>query len=157
AVMLLLALSATAIYVFQTHYAEKPVQIISGERGVLADVTPDDSEISAAKARLGDSGLIAYYACTLDSVTQAQRAREMSDMAASLGLAYKVYNANNDATLQAAQLKSAKSDGVTAVILCPLDITMLGDSINALKTANIPLAYLSLVDDSYYGVKEDNN
>ncbi len=155
--MLLLALTATAIYIFQTRYIEKPVQIISGERGVLADVTPNDSEISAARARLGDSGFIAYYACTLDTMTQAQRAREMSDMAAAFGLAYKVYNANNDAALQAAQLKSAQSDGATAVVLCPLDINLLSDSISALKAANIPLAYLTLVDNTYYGVKQDTN
>ncbi|HVU10591.1 MAG TPA: sugar ABC transporter substrate-binding protein, partial [Phototrophicaceae bacterium] len=136
---------------------EKPVQIISGERGVLVDVTPNDSEISAARARLGDNGFIAYYACTLDTVTQAQRAREMSDMAAAFGLAYKVYNANNDAATQAAQLKRAQSDGATAVILCPLDINLLGDTINTLKAANIPLAYLTLVDSGFYGVKQDSN
>jgi len=154
--MIVLTVGAIAIFGARSHVPDKPVWIAAGIHGTIADVTPNDSEIAAAKARLGDKGLIAFLACTLDNVTQATRAREMGDMAAAYGLAYKVYNANNDASTQVTQFEQARLDGAKAVILCPLNTTALNDSIQSLKAANIPLAYITLFDNPY-GVQQDSS
>ena len=54
-------------------------------------------------------------------------------MAATFGLAYQVYNADNDAYTQVTQFEQARLDGARAFILCPLDTDMLTDSIKALQ------------------------
>ena len=91
--MILLTMGATGLYIPPIGPFDPPVQILAGARGTLDDVTPDDAEIAAAQARLGDTGFIAYLACSMDNVSQATRAREMGDMAAAFNLSYQYYNA----------------------------------------------------------------
>jgi ABC-type sugar transport system substrate-binding protein len=158
AILLMLVLTAAAVALItpQLRPVDMPVQIVAGAHGTLADVTPSNDEIAAARERLGAEGFIAFLACTLDNVTQATRAREMGDMAAAFGLAYRVYNANNDAYTQVTQFEQARLDGARAFILCPLDPSLLMDSIDSLQAANIPLAYVTLLNHPY-GVKLDSN
>ena len=56
---------------------------------------------------------------------------------------------NNDAYTQVTQIEQARLDGAKAIILCPLDETMLADSIQTLRDDNIPLAYTTLFDTAY--------
>ncbi|MFN8563510.1 MAG: substrate-binding domain-containing protein [Anaerolineae bacterium] len=158
AVGLMLALTILALVVVNSRSvpADVPVRMTAGAAGTLADVTPDSSEIAAAQARLVSQGFIAYLACTLDNVTQATRAREMGDMATSFGMAYHVYNANNDANTQILQIDQARAEGARAVILCPLDPDLLDESINTLRANNIPLVYTTVFDHPY-GVKLDSS
>ena len=158
AILLMIVLTVGAMVVFrpQTRATDLPVKITVGAHGTIANVTPSDDEIATAKARLGDKGFIAFLACTLDNVTQATRAREMGDMAAAFGLAYKVYNADNDPYSQVTQFEQARLDGAKAVILCPVNSSAINDSINSLQKANIPLTYITLYDNPY-GVQQDSN
>jgi ABC-type sugar transport system substrate-binding protein len=132
------------------------VQIKTGVHGVLADVTPNDTEITAARARLGETGFIAYLACTFDNVSQATLARQMSDMAGALGMPFEAYDGANDSYTQITQIEQARVEGAKAIILCPLDQQMLSDTISSLQEANIPLVYTTLMNNAY-GVKEDSN
>jgi len=154
--MTLLTVGAMALIVPQRTPANLPVQIVAGERGTLDDVIPNESEYEAARARLGENGFVAFLACTLDSVSQVTRAREMGDMLAVHNLAYRFYDANNDSGTQLRQIEQARLEGAKAIILCPLETTMLNASIDSLQAANIPLAYITLFDHPY-GVKLDSN
>ena len=154
--MIVLTVGAVAMFGSQPRSAVTPVLIKLGAQGTLADVTPTEAEIAAARARLGDNGFIAFLACTLENVTQATRAREMGDMAATFGLKYEVYNAENDANTQITQFEQARLDGAKAFILCPVDTTSINGSINSLQAANIPLSYITLYDNPY-GVQQDSN
>lgn len=154
--MTLLTIGAMAIIIPQRAPANLPVQIAAGEHGTLNDVIPTDSEIEAARARLGNNGFVAFLACTLDSVSQVTRAREMGDMLAANNLDYRFYDANNDAGTQLRQIEQARLEGAKAIILCPLETTMLTSSIDSLRAANIPLAYITLFNHPY-GVKLDSN
>jgi ABC-type sugar transport system substrate-binding protein len=137
-------------------YVEKPVTITTGAHGTLDDVTPTDADLAAAKVRLGDKGFIAFLACSMDTLSMVTRAREMGDMAQALGLAYRFYDAKNDAYTQVTLIEQARVEGAKAIILCPLDPDLLSDSIDALQAANIPLTYITLFDHPY-GVKLDSN
>ena len=156
ALMIVLTVGAVAVFTPQLRPEDRPILINSGARGTLTDVELNEEEIAAARARLGDSGFIAFMACTEDTLSQATRAREMGDMAGAFGLAYKVYDANNDAYTQITQFEQARTDGAKAFIVCPLNLQMLVEPIGALQKANIPVAYITLLD-TIYGVKQDSN
>ncbi len=133
-----------------------PIQIVASAHGTLDDVTPSEADIAAAQQQLGGDGFIAYLACTYSNVSQMTRAREMSDMLTQLGLAYRVYNAENDTYTQVTQIEQARLDGARAIILCPLGTDVLTNSIKSLAESHIPLTYITLFDNPY-GVKEDSS
>jgi len=66
--------------------------ILAGERGTAAAVAPTDEELRRAQQRVGTAHFIAFVTCTLESQTQATRAREMAERAASYGLRFEVYD-----------------------------------------------------------------
>jgi ABC-type sugar transport system substrate-binding protein len=156
ALVLMLAAGVGAVIVARQPAATPPVQIVSGERGTLTNVTPTQQEIDAARARLGSNGFIAFLACELDSISQVTRAREMGDMAAAFELDYRFYNAANDPLMQIRQIEQARLEGAKAIILCPVDSDLLDDSIDSLQEGNIPLTYITLFDHPY-GVKQDSS
>jgi ribose transport system substrate-binding protein len=80
----------------------------------------------------------------------------MGDMATAYGLAYRVYNPENDPTEQIKEIEQARLEGAKAFVLCPLENNMLNNSISALRAANIPLVYITMFDHPY-GVKQDSN
>ncbi len=133
-----------------------PIQIVASAHGTIDDVTPTEDDIAAAQQQLGSDGFVAFLACTYSNVSQMTRAREMGDMLAQMGLAYRVYNAENDTYTQVTQIEQARLDGARAIILCPLGTDVLTDSIKSLEESHIPLTYITLFDNSY-GVKEDSS
>ena len=151
-----LGLIVAAASILQNHPPDLSFTIIAGANGVLADVTPSESEIAAAKARLGDEGIIAFLACRLDNVSSAERARVMSDMAADMEMGFKVYDGNNDIYTQLTQIEQARLEGAKAIILCPLDPTLLVDAVDSLQSERIPLTYITLFNHPY-GVKLDSS
>ncbi len=154
--LVLLIATVTALVKPQIEQAQPAVKIIANAHGTIDDIAPTEAEINEAQERLGSEGFIAFLACTYSSVSQVTRAREMGDIAAAMGLAYRVYNAENDAYTQVTQIEQARLDGARAIILCPLDTALLTDSILSLKTSNVPLTYITLFDNAY-GVKEDSS
>ena len=156
ALLILLIAILSLVIAPQIKNTPPPIQIIASAHGTLDDVLPSEAEIAAAQQQLGSDGFVAYLACTYSNVSQMTRAREMSDMLAQMGLAYRVYNAENDIYTQVTQIEQARLDGARAIILCPLGTDVLTDSINSLEKSHIPLTYITLFDNPY-GVKEDSS
>jgi serine/threonine protein kinase/ABC-type sugar transport system substrate-binding protein len=125
--------------------------ILAGQSADWTDSKPTAAEISAAQRRL-NGGFIAYLACTRASEYHAALAREISDLAAGYGLSLRIYDGNGDDYTQLTQVDTARSDGAKAIILCPLDITLLVESLVAVDTANLPLVIFGSNMPSYGGV-----
>jgi ABC-type sugar transport system substrate-binding protein len=131
--------------------------ILGGVRGVAADVIPTTNDLNVAKRVLGDSGFIAFIACSLDSEFQATRAREMNDFAAEYGVAYRVYDSEGDGHRQVSQIERARLDGATAFIICPLDSDLLTPALEALQQAAIPVVFITLYKPGYGLMLDSDN
>lgn len=121
-------------------------------QGTAEQATPTEAEIALAQATTGTSRFIAYLACTRDTEYHAAQAREMADFAAVYDLAYRVYDAGSEAYRQVTQIDAARTDGAALLIICPLDITLLHDSLSSAQQAGIPLIFFSSGIDNYGGV-----
>jgi serine/threonine-protein kinase len=133
-------------------FTPPPATIIPDQRAPAAEAVPSDQEIALAKAHLGNNGFIAYIACTLDSEFHAGLAREIRDFASAYGLNFRVYDAQSDPYKEITAIERARSDGVTALIVCPLDATLLGDSLTSVQKAGMPLVTFGEDMPSYGGV-----
>ncbi len=125
--------------------------VVAGDRGVSSEMVPTNDEIQRAAARLGDS-FIAYVACNQTSEYHATQAREMRDFASRYGLDFRIYDANNDPYSQVTQIERARADGASALIVCPLDISLLDQSLRSVQQANMPLVMMQSNIESYGGV-----
>ncbi|MDZ4764450.1 MAG: protein kinase [Chloroflexota bacterium] len=130
-----------------------PPTIIADARGRAAEVVPTDAEIALAQRRVGDDGFLAYAACNQTSEYHATQAREMGDFARAYGLAYRIYDSNNDSYDQLTQLERARSDGASALIICPLDDSLIAEALTSIQSAGLPLILMSSSIDSYGGVR----
>lgn len=131
--------------------------VLAASSGSYDSAAPSPTEITRAQALLGKSGFIAYIACSLDSQFQATRAREMSDLAESYGLSYRVYDSDNDPYSQLMIIERARLDGARALILCPLKPSLLADSLRSVESANLALVLTNRLDNAYGGVMLDSN
>lgn len=120
--------------------------------GSSANAIPIGDEVVIAERVLGERGFIAYIACTQDSEYHATQAREMHDLAEEYGLDLRVYDAALDPYRQITLLERARTDGARALIICPLDISLLHDSLSAAEEAAVPLVFLASGIPSYGGV-----
>lgn len=116
-------------------------------------VVPSQSEIRNAQTALGDKGFIAYVTCTQSTDYHAKQAREMSELAANYGLAYRTYDSNEDDYQQVTLIERARTDGAKAIILCPLNAQLLVDTLTAIEKAHVPLVLLTSDMPNYGGVK----
>lgn len=131
--------------------------VIARSSGSFEVAEPTVAEIARAQAKLGETGFIAFIACSLDSQFQATRAREMSDFAEGYGLPYRVYDSGNDAYIQLTIIERARLEGSRAIILCPLKPSLLADSLRSLRSAGIPFVLTNAIRDGYGGVMLDLN
>ncbi|MDL1901980.1 substrate-binding domain-containing protein [Anaerolineae bacterium CFX9] len=125
--------------------------VLEGEVELGETAIPSSEEIALASARLG-SGFIAYMACNRTSEYHARQAREMGDFAARYGLSYRVYDSNNDAYTQLTEIERARSDGASALIICPLDLALIDEALRSAQDAGLPLVFLSSGNENYGGV-----
>ncbi|MDX2162869.1 MAG: protein kinase [bacterium] len=102
-----------------------------------------ESEIAAAQQRVGESGFIAYIACTLQSETQAVRVREMTEHAARYTIPVRAYDSQASEYRHIAQIERAHAEGAAAVVLCPVS-AYAGEAIAAALDAQIPVILLGL-------------
>lgn len=132
--------------------------ILQGESGPAAEFSiPKEDEIAAARAYLGDGGFIAYLACTRDSEFHATLARAMHDLATRYQLRLEVYDPQTDNYRQVTQIEQARSDGARALILCPLDVELLSESLKSVESAGLPLVIFGDNIPSYGGVLMGGN
>ncbi|MBI5960162.1 MAG: substrate-binding domain-containing protein [Chloroflexi bacterium] len=126
--------------------------VILGEQGKAEEAIPTEAEIERAQRKLGADGFIAYIACTLSTEYHVTQAREMGDFAAAYELAYRIYDSNADAYSQLTQIEKARADGAKALIICPLDPTLLDRPMQSVQQAGIPLVFMHSDIPSYGGV-----
>ena len=113
---------------------------------------PAPAEISQAVRAVGDRGFIANIACTQDSEYHATQAREMRDLALQYGLDFRVYDSAQDPYRQITLVERARTDGAVALIVCPLDITLLHGALTSAQQAGIPIVFLAAHIPSFGGV-----
>jgi len=123
-----------------------------GKRLPASEIVPTAEEISAAKLRLGERGFIAYIACTQDTEFHAGLAREINDLANQYGLRFRVYDSETDAYREITLIERARSDGASALIICPLDANLLTGSLTSAHNAGLPLVFFADDIPSYGGV-----
>ncbi len=129
-----------------------PPTVINGKTDVAADSSPTADELALARARLGASGFIAYVTCNQTSQYHAAQAREIADFAAQDGLRFRIYDSNNEKYTEVSQIERARADGVTGMIVCPLDMDALADTLASVQRAGMPLVMMTADSPSYGGV-----
>lgn len=126
--------------------------VLEDEVAPSEESQPSAAEIESARRTLGENGFIAYITCTLTSQYHAAQTREIGEFAEQFGLSYRVYDSNNDAYTQVTMLERARAEGASALIVCPLDIELLDESLRSADAADIPLVLMSSGIPNYGGV-----
>ncbi len=76
----------------------------------------------------------------------------MGDMAANYGIKYRIYDSNNEKFTEISQIERARADGVTGLIICPLDLELLVDTLKSVQQADLPLVMMASNTANYGGV-----
>lgn len=126
--------------------------VLEEETGLALDQVPTERDIRAAQAALGPNGFVAYAACVQSTQYHAAQSREMVEFARGYGINMRVYDADNDAYGQISQIERARTDGVRALIVCPLDITLLDEPLRSAQAAGLPLVFMTSKIENYGGV-----
>ena len=129
-----------------------PPTVLLGESAPMDDSVPTADEIARAQTRLGTNGFIAYIACNQSSQYHAALAREIGELAGQDGLRLHVYDSDSKKDIQISQIERARADGATGLILCPLDIDALHETLSAVEQAGMPLISMVSSAPSYGGV-----
>lgn len=114
-------------------------QILFGEISSADDLVVSEDEIDLAQAALGVDGFIAYITCNRTSEYYATIAREVATSAELTGLPLTVYDGQNDEFRQPILIEQARVDGAVAFIVCPLNMDVLEEQLEALAAEDIPL------------------
>src|SRR5262249_21328796 len=78
--------------------------------------------------------------------------REIADMSTQYGLRERIYDSNNEDYTEISQIERARADGATGLIVCPLDMDALADTLASVEKAKLPLVMLTSGDINYGGV-----
>jgi ABC-type sugar transport system substrate-binding protein len=126
--------------------------VMKGQTASAADSEPTSNEIARAQARLGDNGFIAYIACNQTSQFHAAQAREVGEFATRYSLSSRVYDGNNNKATEISQIERARTDGAIGLIVCPLDVETLSDTLRSVQQAGMPLVMMSSEAETFGGV-----
>ncbi len=129
--------------------------IRAAEYGLADDVVPTEREIRIAQGRVGPEHFVAYITCTLESQTQATRAREMAEYFETYRLRLEVYNPAMDRIGQAALITRALDDGAKALIICPLDDQVMREGVLRARREHIPVVFTFPVGQTYDAIMVD--
>ena len=154
--LIVVLLIAGGVLLSQVDEEPRPAVILLGERGSIDTLAPTESEVGIARDRLGQSGFIAYVACSLEDGFQSRRAIDIEEIANSYGLPYRTYDSENDIYTQITQIDRARLEGAKAFILCPLSESALDESLLSMQEAQIPIVFVTLYEHPY-GVKLDSS
>lgn len=123
--------------------------------------TPETTQAAPEEATAADSGektiAILMQSVADDFIATVERTAEAR--AKELGYNTVFYDAKNDAATQASTIQDMITQGVDAIMLCPVDAAALSDSVLALNQAGIPVALVDrIVDEGNYvaAVESDN-
>ena len=130
-----------------------PAQILLGEEAPLESLLPTASDIATARQALGSDGFIAIVPCNTSSEYHAALVRELASFARENGLGTRVYDPDSDAYTQLTLLERAIADGVRGIVLCPLDLELIGPTMEEIKRAKIPFVSQASDMGDYGGVQ----
>jgi ribose transport system substrate-binding protein len=130
-----------------------PAQILIGEEAPLESLLPTTSDIATARQALGSDGFIAIIPCNTSSEYHAALSRELASFARENGLETRVYDPDSDAYTQLTLLERAIADGVRGIVLCPLDLELIGPTMTEVKRAKIPFVSQASDMGDYGGVQ----
>ncbi len=150
--VMLFALVVGATFLLARTPPHHPPTVLLDQSGTSDDAIPSPGEIQAAQARVG-SGFIAYITCNQTSEYHATQAREMGDLAEKLGVAYRIYDSDNDKAKQIPLIEKARADGAAGLIVCPLDTSLLDGALKSAQAAGMPLVFIHADIDTYGGVR----
>ncbi|MBK8134636.1 MAG: protein kinase [Chloroflexi bacterium] len=128
-------------------------QIIVGEEARLEDLMPGESEVALAQRSLGLNGFIAIMPCNVSSEYHAALTREIASFARESGLQSRVYDPDSDAYTQLTLLERAIAEDARGIILCPLDLELLGPTMEEIRRAGIPFVTQASNMGEYGGVQ----
>ncbi len=129
----------TAAAVTPTPVQPATAQIVLGASALADEIVPTGDQISAAVKNMGKDGFLAYVACTQDTEFHAGMARELGDLAKRYNMPYKLYDSEADPYHEVTVFEKARAEGASAMIICPLDVSLLSDSLKSAHDANIPM------------------
>ncbi len=155
-VLVIAILMLGGVIISRASRSPQPATILRGEYGTIDTVTPTEDEIQTAREQIGDSGFIAYVACTLEDNSQLRRGVEIEQIADEFDLDYRIYDSQSDMYLQITHINRAQMDGAKAFIICPLSTGALDQTIDSLASARIPVVFTTLYPDPY-GIKLDSD
>jgi serine/threonine protein kinase/ABC-type sugar transport system substrate-binding protein len=110
--------------------------------GVPADVQVSPEILNKAKAQIG-SNFVGFVACSLATEYHTTLARTIKGRLDELGIVVKIEDSGADKSRQVTILNNFIIQNAAAIILCPLDATVLRPSVQAALDANIPVITIS--------------
>jgi len=151
-IVLLAALTAIVLLPKNTPIHLTPPTVLADKTGVASDSAPSADEITRAQARVGANGFIAYITCNQTSQYHSAQAREIGEFATQYGIKSRIYDSDNKKEAEISQIERARADGVTGLIVCPLDMTTLKDTLTSVQQAMLPLVLMTSNAANYGGV-----
>ncbi|MEO8394179.1 MAG: protein kinase [Chloroflexota bacterium] len=151
-IVLLVAVTAIVLLPKPTPPHAPPPTVLEDKTDVSSNSTPSADEIAKARARLGDTGFIAYITCNQTSQYHSAQAREIGDIATQYGIKSRIYDSDNKKEAEISQIERARADGATGLIVCPLDLKTLTDTLSSVQQAGLPLVMMTANADNYGGV-----
>jgi len=126
--------------------------VMIGEQEFISDMPlPTEEQIALAQRKLGEDGFIANITCNLSSEYHATLNREISDQARAYGLEISTYNSDSDAYNQRNRIEEALADDARAIILCPLDYSLLTEPLAAIQNNQLPLVMFHPTQENTFG------
>lgn len=135
------------------------IDLILDSESDIADISVTAPILERARTALGDSGFIAFMACSQQSEYHSGLAREISHYAELQNLTLQIYDAQGDIYTQITQIDQALTEGARGFIICPLSPMLLEDKLYAISDSNLPLVIFGENDTTHISVsvQEDNN
>lgn len=125
--------------------------VVEGDTVLGVQIAPDEEVLRIAKQRMGDSPFY-FFGCTQDSEYHATLAREIRHFFEEYGFTVEIRNGDSNAYTQLTQIETALSEGAKAMILCPLDTTLLDPTLDAAQRAGVFIVQFG-AEENYGGVR----
>jgi ABC-type sugar transport system substrate-binding protein len=150
-----IALIVLAIVAFVIVTQPTPIPdftVVTNQTGKAENMTPSEEQIQLAQRQLGEEGFVAVMACNLSSEYHATLNREIVEFGRAYGLTFTIYDANSDGYQQRLELEKSLVDGTRGIVLCPLDINLLDETLKEIQERRKPLISTESEVSQYGGV-----
>jgi len=136
AIVLVAAIALSACGGAATPAPPKP-NLTTQALGTADDLVPTQAEIDAAKAVLGDSGLVGIVACTLSTEYHSTVPNAAKARADELGIKTEIFDSEVKAEKQISAIENFVSKGADAIVLCVLDPKVIEAAVKEAADAGV--------------------